>query len=1057
VIQDVPGMEGSSLTIINNIVDYNLTNNPPLSSYYDKATDQDSAGDSNKYTRIYSYDALNRRWALYDSRNTESVDDFTELVKGKGYWGKIYLGAESTSAGLVLGSSSISSDEYLTAGITEGWNLLSFDNQNAIIRKSSTGLIVELKATRTDDGIKIWDYSANHFVTALVDGTSLETATESCLSINEAIKEAKLTGTMPKTFDLKAFVIDATHIVLISTKRFMIDELSADSIGEVTTLTGANPYTVNPADMLNTDDTVTMSDLDYGDVTKAALSKYNEYALIVEPLVGTTASTAATLAPNTAKIHIQNAASDATIASPVSLNDGDDDSAGAVTTQVAADFTGTLGGGNGVFKSVAIDTDYNAGVVDKILIASNKPFYVRDYTFSRVFKFTDQDGDNNITLIGLPSGDASVTLVDGTDDNASTAADTLDAAIGDVKVEDDGSGNIIFISSAENSNEFQVTEATAKDYLEDASTTSNLDKGAIKGVYSLDSFATRNLNNSVKYTIPAADIPDSDDDNITVQLKNIYGNIHTASKAHTSAVANPTAAVWAAELQRVLEDEMSAAQLVGDVSCIDSNGDVNVTIVSTDIQDIAWTWVGGEPELAFGDSDVVKGTLVQTAPDLSADLKFNAVYTPNYVLSGPLYTIQKAGYRIEAMVTGTTDLSDGSINWESIDLTRKPSEWLDSQDYNLFSTDEESGYWVYLTPSAYSNSLTITNPIFRPQYTYHFNANGTTYNHLSGNIQLEINGIPDVDTRDSAVITVAAAGSIVELARSASSNVYSGKISSYELLDMSSGFDYDITANIADGLGYNLINTDTTLKIDYKKPLKPTIDLGDGTSLILSSESSDTAGFYIFKGQIPEKGALTSADFVDQLSLTEASAYPICQKMDKLTAWDSPAYNLNIIAVDGTGIFGGGNASDVETSIYVPMLKNSVKLIDVNNGESDSTELGTIYGSDCALTGAQTEDYGISLTSETDLQTVKVAYEPKNGADLSAPLTVFVNATAEDSSVLAKILYSDVYVGDVIYIELQGIVYSYELKAEDTEGVDADNPVDLSDPTKATKRVNQAL
>jgi len=495
--------------------------------------------------------------------------------------------------------------------------------------------------------------------------------------------------------------------------------------------------------------------------------------------------------------------------------------------------------------------------------------------------------------------------------------------------------------------------------------------------------------------------------------------------------------------------------------------------VSTEIQSIALTAVdaGADPDGDTKDEpttvadSTVRGGIVASAPDLSDDLKFNAVYTPNYVKNGPLYTIQKAGFLIKAMVAGTTDLTDGTVNWDSVDLSRKPSEWLNSQDYNLFSVDNTAGYWVYLEDAPYTNPLSVTNPSFRPTYTYRFNINGTNYNSVSGNLELTVEGLRDSDNRDSAIVSAYVAGSNIELARSGTSNVYTGKLSSYELKEMSAGFDYEVFANIADGLGYNLTNESTTLKVDYKKPVKPTIDLGDGTSVTFASTSEDAAGYYVFNGQIPEEGTTTASNLLAKLTSTEAAGYALCASsaISRPAAYDTAPYDLNVIAVDGDGVLGKGNVSDTTSKKYTPMLKNAILLTDVNSGDSDATSLGEVFGADCTSSGAQTTNYGVTLTSETDLQTVKMSYVPQSVTDTTAtPITLFVNAASEDASVIAKITYADIYVGKIVFIELQGIVYSLELPSESNiaagTGTDDAHPRDLTDvATHSAVQTDQSL
>ena len=1012
VIQEIAGIAGSYLDRLADLVDYDFTNNPVNFEYYDRDLHRDTAG-AGEYLRVYSYRADTETWELYDSRNTSEANDFEKLEKGKAYWAK--MKGNGKVAGLILGSSSVSATDYAAAGIIEGWNLIAFDEENPYIRKSETGLLLEIK---NSGDITIYDSSANHSVTVAIDNTSLTTINSSCKAINNTIKQDKIKGTIPDTFDLKAFAVDATHVVLISNKRFIVEDSSSDVVGAVETLANQIPYSVNPANLTVTSDTAAITDLGTG--ASSAMSKYGEYSLIFEP-------TYAAQAQGAAKIHVQSTASDATAVNAIALGTN---IAGTVTATDNVD----IGGYNSFSR--AIDIDYD-GTVDHVLISSVEPFYIRDHTFTRVFKYTDTDVSGTAYIRGTGSN-ADITLADTTDDATAAAAAF------------DGNGNVVaavdplhadqfvVISHAANANEFTITESTETDHLTDAITTSDLAKGAVKGVYSLSSLVANSTMNTITFSLAT---PDDAADTTQTTLKSTIGSESGDDAAVTvgsSSVSNDSN--WAVEYKAHLEALLASSNISATVTTAVSGGggSIDVAIASIDILDIKVARTGGEPDINYGSANVDVGKLSSVAPDLTADLRFNAIYTPNYVVDGPLYSMKEAGFSLQALVTGTTDLSDGSINWDSIDLTRTPADWLDSQDYNLFQVSEKSGYWAYLAADAQPNPLSISSAKISPLlYTYHFNAInpatgiGANDSHISGNIELIIDGL-DTDTRAVPVVSVSIAGSVIELSNVAGGNAYTGKVSSYEIATMDTGYNYEILANIADGLGNNLKSFDTGLRIDYIKPSLPTINLGDGAGISLSS-SDDVAGYYIYKGQIPELDTATASNLLVRLPSDQAAAYALCSanNISKLS-WDEAPYDLHVIAVDGEGILGKGNVSDANTKKYVPMLKDAVLLVDSANSDSDAAILGTIFDNACTQVGAQTQSYGVTLTSETDLQTVKLAYKPENVTDLTAtPVTLFVKSSNGGVDFLAKITYASVYEGKEVYIELGGQVYSLLLPTED--------------------------
>ena len=1076
-IQEIAGIDGSSLSSLSDMVDYDFANNPVDVAYYDKDDHQDTAG-AGEYLRVYSYDAATESWLLYDSRNTADANDFTELVKGKAYWAKMNNNTVGDVGGLVLGSSTISASEYETAGIQDGWNLMAFDNANPDIRKSVTGFIVTMDGA---DVITITDSSGNHSIDVTVDNTD-NVATSAV--INQAIKAAKVNGTLPSDFDLRCYPDStaATGLIMVANKRFFLADSGTGSISAVTTLTGGIPYLVtNPQNPIDASDAIdgagTVDDLGGDTATEdtatqqIAMSKYGEYGMLIEPLVGGT--DAASL--GIGSVHVQSAASDATTNAVHDL--GADASIADVLTSLGLDTD--IGGYTANY--VGVDTTLS-GANDKVLIASTEPFYVRDHTFTRVFEFkaaeAAADVDNVITIDGLVT-DGTVTFVKGVEVDADAAATKIDGAGYSLEADDDGAGNIVIIADDVDGNEFTVIEDTLEDRIEDATSTTDLAKGAVKGVYSLGNLASASLLNTLASGDAATNLDHMDDatDTLGVSVTTLNGTFTDTTTA-VGAAAIVSAATFAAHVKTQIE-ALLAAENISYTSVTVTAADPSViTIVSEEVTDftVTATLVGGSVATNTGTPLAASTTLgvPSVNPDLADDLKFNAVYTPNYVVDGPLYTMKETGYTLKAMVTGTTDLTDGSINWDSIDLTRKPSEWLDSQDYNLFSIKETSGYWSYLETDSDTNDIAVSNAVLSPiVYTYHFNPNGTNYSHVSSNIALTVDGLNDYDDRKSAVVNVTIAGSTVELANIAGSDVYNGKMSSYEIEAMTAGYNYEVLANISDGLGYNQKSLDVNLTIDMQKPTAPTINLGDGTAVEFTSTSTDAAGYYVYNGQIPEANPSGASNLLANLTAEEAASYALCPSVPKL-AWDGAIYSLNVIAVDGTGVLGKGNVSDTTTQNYVPMLKDAVRLEDSNAGDSDATILGKIYDANCSETGDQTVNYGVTLTSETDLQTVKLAYEPLNVSDLTAvPITLFVNATDADSSVIGKITYDTAYAGKSVYIQLESTVYSLLLptEAEITaggfggsaaaagDGSDTNSPLDLSSGSTfyAEKQTGQSL
>lgn len=1042
VIQTVAGIPGDEYSAITDLIDYNLANNPGQWAYYDKAEHQDDNATQDESIRLYSYDALNQIWDLYDSGNNAASNDFDSLEKAKAYWGKIDTDTTGTEAGVVLGRDTLTSTDYTDAGITDGWNLIAFDGVNPDIRIASTGLLVDLNNTNDYGKIRLVDASSNHEVDIDINATASDINNSKI--INAALKTAKDDGIIPDTFHLKVFPTTTSRLAFISNKRFRLYDMNS-TLNAVTTLYGNKPIdpstglvAVNPVTELN---------------TTGVQSVYGEYAMVIEPLLG--AGTAAVLdtVANTSKLHIKS------LSGATGATDANFDMNNSATVLLALPPTVATLSAIAEINATLIDIEYD-NEDNHILLTSESPFFVRDHTFSRVFDYTDTDDNNTISITSAGGTTTSGSVAINDENNTATEAAVeinATAILPAIRAGADGNGNIVIVNTNDNGNEFFVAESVDTDHLEDAVSTTDLDNGAVKGIYSLNYFATRPLENIITLDLNATVDDTTDWMKFNINGNGVNADFNVSLVEFNSTIDSEITSFYAKVLS-VIRGQLADEYITASVDHNYSSGAVTtgrITITGPDITDIKTVTNEGTGLAANNLSDLnstnVLGNIALLAPNLESDLKYNAVYTPNYVIDGPLYTMKAAGFTAKAMVTGTMNFSTETISWESIDLTRKPSEWLDSQDYNLFSIDNTSGYWVYLETDGVGNTLAIANPYLSQNYTHHFNADGTNYNHISGNIDIEVQNLGAYDDRESARISVYANAAEIELARVGTSDIYSGKLSSYEAVGITSGANYEILANISDGLGYNLKAEDTTLVIDYQKPATPVIDLTDGVAASFESNSTDVAGYYVYNGQIPESGTETATNKLAYLAAADAAAYSLCANVDALDFGET-AYDLNVIAVDGAGVLGKGNVSDTETAAYVPALKEALLITDSNNGDSDPTITGDIYDASCADVGPATVEYGVTVTAETNLRTVKLAINPKNGADLTAiPLTTFVYATGVDVGDIGKITYPSIYAGDRVYIEIGGIVYDFELPtaaqllaSPATYGATSANPADLS-------------
>ncbi|MCD6259261.1 MAG: hypothetical protein J7J31_06610 [Helicobacteraceae bacterium] len=1008
------------------LVDYNMTNNPINYLNFVAATHGDAA-QANESLRLYSYDAGNGGlWNLFDDRYANSANDFLTLDKGRGYWGKMALDVNRT-AGLVLGSSTIAAADYQALNLTEGWNLLAFNKaNNSELRHANTGLIFSYNSAAGGGSLTIVDASGNQNVSVTLAGG--ETHAEAARAINFAIAQAKAHGTIPKTFDLKAFYITdegagvPNLLAMISNKKFSVyDDIGGnDVLSFAHTLVGAG--TMNP-------DTGTVNAVAYNVGTKAAQagvsSIYGEYGLVIEPLP---VDPAGANLVNEAKINVKSQLE--------SVAGGTDSTFDILTDLATASTAIDAGVGASGVRGYSMDVDQN-GTHDHILMVSSEPFYLRDQTFARVFAYNDSGTAGTITITGAGGQDvASINI--GTGSDADTEAQAIDGAAGSIQADDDGSGNIIIRSTDAAGSEFAVYHTGGGDNLAVSSSTSDLAKGSVADVYSLGSLAQKAITNIL--SLDASAIFALSDVNATLTYTTINDTNLTGTLTATSDIAT---------LQTQIESDLSTLNLGGTV---DNNG-THISILSSEIIAL-YTDVNATGTYEVNATATLGGISSSgLSGDLASDLKYNAVYTPNYVMDGPLYTMRDAGFDLKALVTGTMPMDGVStMQWDSIDLTRVPSEWFTSQDYNLFKTDEQAGYWAYLEENASPNPLSIGNISLSPLDYVHYYDGATTTNAFSTNIKVSVSGIDetrDPDTLNggskSARVTATIGGKKTELTRE-SQNLYSGKINFYEVEGVNANTAFSIVIDAADGLG-NKIST-TTSVIDNQKPTAPTASF-DGSSITISSTTTDVARYYVFDTAIPEVySANDELLYLDNEPDGEVIGSGICGADVTIS---SAAGSLKVVAVDnadgtGTGEIYKGNVSNSTSIPYMAIAKDRIVLSDINNNENDASVGGTPYSTTCtAGTAVTTNDYAMQLTSMTNTKTAKVAFPVMaSGVDLTGtPITVYVRNNANDA--VAKITYAPAYVGEEVFVMLNGAVYGYTFDDRTTaEATTPTSAIDLS-------------
>lgn len=1042
----IPGVDLNSLTETESVVDYDFSDNPPNASEWTATDHRDAAADAIGVStlRLYGYNAQDQKWEIYDSRNDAGTNDFNAIEKAKAYWarldneavaggGVLLTTVSDKESGLVLGSPALATADYTAINLAEGWNYIAFDGQQSAIRNAVSGVLATIDG---DDDIELRDASGNHSLTIAVTGATNDNDTVA-KEINTAISAAVLAGTMPKTFQVKAYPTAAAGkiVAIVSNRKFTIQDPNDAAVTDVQTLAGKDTL-LYPNDGLTTDGTAAGVIVDLGLAAGpgelGAMSVYGEYAMVIEPLID--ADTAQFVGE--ASIQIDRKL--------VAGNDATTDLAAGAAADTAAEVVTALNAGAagvaGVL-STEIDLDID-GAPQHILVAADEPFSIRDHTFTRVFAYGPQNANSTVTF----SNGGSATIV--WTDVVADAVSDLDTGITNGAVVEDADGKIIVIENSAGESKYYVAETVA-DNIQASTSAQDESRGAVKAVISLESLV-KVANNNV-LTLDPTELADELADAHTISFTTEFGTVVTGT------AVSPTA-LWVEDTDTdvngiddnleyldamvlQLNTDLAAAGMTATAShnypAVATLALAEITVEGSDVVAVAFSQAGGAADAVPVITNDT-GYIASYSGDLAVDLKYNYVLTPNYTMNGPLFTMRDSGMALRSLVAGTTDLSSGTgeVSWESIDLTRLPSEWFDSQDYDLFETTANAGYWAYLTASPEEN-LTITDSALSKEYMHHFDhvdATGvsTTTNYFSGDLDIYVDGISDSDDEKSARVTATVGGETFELTQNAlDDSLFQGTINTREARGITAGTNYDVIVNISDGLGSNATYTLTDL-FDNVKPSTPAVSLVGGVvSVAADPADDDVTGFYVFAGTPPESDDPDTQAAAALGLLTAPGTVSVACDGQAAAAFDDVADGITILAVDGDGTLGAGNASDADTIPFMRILLDRSLITATNSaGTWLSTGDAVDYNASCVNTGALADHTGITVSSLTDDETAKFAFE-SNGDDLAheVPLTVYVvsDLGGTYTEAHAAVTYPESYAGDDVFIELGGRVYGFQL------------------------------
>jgi hypothetical protein len=1013
---------------IREIIDMDLTNNPGKDGKsgnlldYRETSHRDDL-DINDWIKVFRLDSTNSRWESFNSLISDTHNDFTTLSSGNSYWVKLHDDAEATKKhGLILGDDNISFDTYssdykpLSSTLKtsrndahrifgDGWNMLSFPDGN--IRHSGTGLRLTTSSAGDGDQFKIADEveKESFFITIFdIDGSGAVSTEEISRSINNGIAGAVEDGNLSKNFNVRAFPNGATGVMIIADKRFRIYDIdqsgNEDNIfGAVITIGEQNPYN------LSTNSYSTVSPI----TTTGAMSRYGEYAIVAtinNDGAGNTAGSMNSANQQLGKVQI-NGNVEIDMSDSNTITNLDDNIQGDVDIDVT--------------KPIDLDIDGNNDSM--IIVNTSSPFYIRDHTFTKVYRLDDnhslQNGDPDI-YFDKTGSDTSLSTI--SLDNGNFASDIvtdLGALNPDLESKDDG--DYIYITTVNKTyKDFDLKEFGDDDIFSRVVSNNPLALGTITKVYSLDQLARADVNKSIYSVQITADAVNVDTtkieiDNVETTFTNINGDYAGKVCYNLKTQINSlNINVYADCNTSDIDSDQNTTALLTISGYFSKAGALTTTNNRVDLKTDTSADSAYNYNLTDWDSVSVGGTL-QNIETLTDDLRYFPVYTPDFATSdGVLPYIRENGFEAKSILTAV-DNGSGSISWKYLDLTTNTSDWFsDLYNFDLFSIEKERGYFVNLSEKGATN-LTLTPTLSLNFYQHYNNDNNITGLTTAGNVDNFFKGTLSArlsnDEGDNSQVIATIQNREYPLLKSG--DYYSLDLSrdNFPYLAMS---DSNITLTAYDEKG-NIESEQ--IEFNLSSPAKPIVQFFNGKIAFVGTTSSDLRAFNIYSGRIDDRYAthpsnsafirnlnpendyktndiayysdnsseltgkilLNSSDYnttnsgsiinynSDDIGNVTKASNPTYYFMSYNICEDAPDFDTNnsgwrIVSVDGDGDAENSRVSNITfIDDWYAIYKNA-SVLRVGKDIRTADNKPALYGTDCLFDGNRTIDNGVILT-----------------------------------------------------------------------------------------------
>ena len=402
-----------------------------------------------------------------------------------------------------------------------------------------------------------------------------------------------------------------------------------------------------------------------------------------------------------------------------------------------------------------------------------------------------------------------------------------------------------------------------------------------------------------------------------------------------------------------------------------------------------------------------------------------------------------SGKLIPTMIIGSeSNINTDKIYWKTLSPIQNIDKWY--ENYNLFSTNNQKAYWVYLdtlTEDKDSLKLFDSNVSVEKSYLRTFNNDLNTTTNVYNIAKIEVKSSNyKYGNQDIYIVAnligvspeLEAIDFILDPDSAPLDKTFSTTISSFDV----NGLDNNLTQIKITATDGRIYTYEAIISIDVQKPKKPVVsftkdgnDISDSVKLYLKSgdlgtASDDTVKYRIYKNRINETEEYSSkpANLILEVdtTLAEEGIDSIC-KDSQFSKNNLDFVQLVIVALDNN-ITTQANFSDMTKINFLPLQGVHYLVNDANN--SNKTEKPSYYDNECVNHTETLESSGIGIRSLVNGTVVKLAYQPLDTTTSTAiPFNIFVSIPTNTGKSIAKVYYKEQYVGKNFFIYYDNKIY----------------------------------